>query len=77
MSIDRLPHAEVRPTWGTVASNMTVRYLAHPALRVAFIQSNEDPDMVYVVSDEPLPQNIDQAAAMIESWRMSNGQAAP
>lgn len=54
MCIDRLPYQKVRPTWGRPSSAMTVRYLSHPDLRLAFIQVISEPEMVYVVSDETL-----------------------
>jgi hypothetical protein len=76
MSIDRLPYSEVKPHWRHPSAAMTARYLSHPELRVAFIQSQSEPDMVYVVSDEPLPETLDEAVAVIAKWR-GDHEAAP
>lgn len=75
MALDRLPYRDIRPTWGRPSSQMTVRYVSHPDLRIGFIQVPFDPEMVYVVTDEPLPADTDQAMAMVEKWRLDNGQA--
>jgi hypothetical protein len=71
--IDKLPCRSIRPTWVNPASNMTIRYLSHPTLRLAFIQVVNEPTMVYVVSDEPLPGSFVEAEAVVEQWRVDNG----
>ena len=69
MCVDRLPCCQIRPTWVTRPGN---RYLSYPALRVAFIQSTADPEMIYVVSDERLPETLAEAAAVVETWSKNN-----
>jgi hypothetical protein len=73
MPTDRLPYREVRPTWGNIDSRTTVRYAAHPSLRLAFVQVPGDASYVYVVSDEPLPTNFDEALAVVDRWRVEHG----
>lgn len=73
MSLDRLPYRAIRPTWANPSSAMTVRYVAHPTLRLAFVQVVSDSEYVYVVSDETLPGSLDEAAAVVTRWRMENG----
>ena len=74
--IDRIPYRQVRPTWGRPAANMTVRYLAHPDLRLAFIQVIDEPEHVFVVSDQPLPASLEAAILVVEQWRSENGQTS-
>lgn len=73
--IDRVLYQTVRPTWGRPSSSMTVRYVAHPDLRLAFIQTLVEPGFVYVVSDEPLPDSLEGAILIVEKWREANGEA--
>lgn len=75
MPCDRVAYQTVRPTWGRPSSAMTVRYVAHPDLRLAFIQTVVEPQYVYVVSDEVLPDNVDSAMSIVERWRAENGEA--
>jgi len=72
MCVDRALTADIRPTWVGPPSNMRVRYLSHPDLRLAFIQAVEEPDTVYIVSDEPLPETLDEAVAVITKWRVDH-----
>ena len=51
---------------------MTVQYVAHPDLRLAFIQVIAEPGMVYVVSDEPLPVSCVDAVEFVQRWRVEN-----
>lgn len=74
MCIDRVPYETVRPTWANPVTNMRVRYLSHPDLRLAFIQTIDDPEFVYVVSDQVLPVSLDEAHAVAAQWRVDNGQ---
>ena len=75
MPTDRLPCAEIRPPWTRFSAGMRIRYLSHPALKVAFIQSVDEVGMVYVVSDDRLPETLDEAAAIVAAWREENGRS--
>lgn len=70
MPVDRVPCRDVKPHW---LSRPGDRYMAHPELRVAFIQSVAEPDMIYVVSDEKLPTSVFEAAQIVIEWRAQNG----
>lgn len=74
MPLDRVPFQTIKPTWGRPSTHMSIRYAVHPSLRLAFIQTMEDPEYVFVVSDERLPISIPEAIAVIERWRSENGQ---
>ena len=76
MSVERLESSDIKPNWPRPTSHMTTRYLSHPDLRLAFIQVADEPELVYVVSDEPLPETVGEAIAMVEKWRDKNGRAA-
>jgi hypothetical protein len=65
MPTDRVAYQSVRPTWGRPSSSMTVRYVAHPELRLAFIQTIVEPGFVYVVQDEPLPESLEMAMLIV------------
>lgn len=75
MPLDRVPFSKVRPTWANPSSHMTVRYVAHPSLRLAFVQVADEPMHVYVVSDEPLPGSFDEAVAVVAKWRTEHGKS--
>lgn len=71
--IDRLPMDVIMPTWSTQGGT---RWLSHPDLRVAMVQLQDEPDWIYVISDEALPPTLERAVAVVIHWRASNGQAA-
>jgi hypothetical protein len=74
MPFDRLPCANIRPDWFDFPED---RYLSHPSLRVAFIQIRDDPAMVYVASDQKLPETWNEAAEMVAAWRSENAPTTP
>lgn len=68
--IDKFPFAEIIPTWKIVKGS---RYMSHPELRTAVIQTMEKPDVVYVVSDQKLPESVAEAVAMVTEWEAAHG----
>ena len=64
--IDRMDVNAVIPSWGALPAN---RYMSHPSLRTAVIQMLDEPGVVYVVSDEALPRDNEEAKAMVIKWR--------
>jgi len=69
VTIDRLACLEIHPTW---AAKPARRMKLHPTLRLAFVQIVEDPEMIFVISDEPLPETLNAAVAAIMAWRSQN-----
>lgn len=62
--IDKLRAADIRPTWVNPPSAMEGRYLSFPQFRLAYIQRADDPDTIYVVSDQRLPETLAEAIQM-------------
>jgi hypothetical protein len=69
MSIECCDVHVVRPDWSDPKG---VRYVSHPRLRVAMIQLLDDPDKVYVVTDQALPRSIADAIEIVEKWRIAS-----
>lgn len=66
--ISRHPVMDIIPMWTQVAGD---RYVSHPALRTAIVQLLDDPDHVYAVADEMLPDSIESARKIVAKWRES------
>ena len=63
--IDKLRTADIRPQWLRPAQTMSgARYSSYPQLRLAYIQRADAPDMIFVVSDQRLPETLDEAMQM-------------
>lgn len=67
--IDRLPTRQIIPNWQTPKAD---RYMAHPSCRTAMIQMMSEPEFVYVVSDDRLPESVSEARDIVEKWRMDH-----
>ena len=72
MTIERAPAKELLPHWLDKPQN---RYRSHPSLRVAFIQRLDEPETIFVVNDQALPQSTAEAMEMIDKWREANETA--
>lgn len=72
MCIDRIPCIAIDAYW---ARHPEDRYVAHPPLRLAFVQLLAEPAVIYVVSDQPLPETFERAVVAIEEWRVASVQA--
>lgn len=70
--IERLPVMEIRPSWEDPKGN---RYVSHPALRMAIIQVTDDPEYIYVVTEQMLPTSTDGAVTMVTKWKEANATA--
>lgn len=70
--IERLPVMDIRPSWEDPKGN---RYVSHPSLRMAIIQVLDDPEFIYVVSDQVLPTSSEGAVTMVTKWREANATA--
>lgn len=69
--IDRLPVLDIMPAWGIPKGD---RYVSHPAVRTAMIQVMTDPTVVYVISDQKLPESIAEAVGMVEQWKVEDAR---
>jgi hypothetical protein len=72
MTIERQDVLTIRPEWGDPKGN---RYQSLPALRIAFIQLLEEPEFVYIVTDQALPESVAGAVGMVQQWRISQDAA--
>jgi hypothetical protein len=64
--IERLPCGTIKPPWTTRPAD---RYLSHPHLNIAIIQTLFDPEFVYVVTEQVLPISVLDAVSMVVQWR--------
>lgn len=65
--IERLPVGKIMPTWSNCIAD---RYVSHPIeMRVAIIQMVDEPESVYCVSDEMLPNSIATAREIVRKFR--------
>jgi len=76
--IDRLPVREIKPTWEADPANRFVAHdecnlLAYDHLRIAFVQIKDEPDVVYVITEQELPKSIDHAIQVVSEWRLHYG----
>lgn len=67
--IEVYPVREIRPGWAT---RPATRYQSHPDLRAAVIQCEDDPERIWMVTDQKLPESIQEAVDMIVAWRAEN-----
>jgi hypothetical protein len=70
--IDRCITRQIIPEWQTPRGD---RYMSHPSCRTAMIQLLAEPEFVYVVSDDRLPESVIEARAMVEQWRTDHEAA--
>jgi hypothetical protein len=68
--IERMAVNDIRPSWSNPLGD---RYVSHPDLRFALIQLMDDPNYIYVVTDQVLPAGIVHARDMVAEWRQTNG----
>jgi len=70
--IEKVATKVILPHW---LDHPTNRYRSHPSLRVAFIQRLDEPETIFVVSEQALPQSTAEAMEMIDKWREANETA--
>ena len=66
--IESQPVSLIRPTW---AMKSATRYVSHPDLRFALIQL-EGETVVYCVTEQKLPESLQEAVEMITAWKVEN-----
>ena len=69
MPIERVAMVDVMPSWAVAGGH---RFLSHPELRLCFLQLSHETEIIYVVSDQPLPETLNDAIAIVEAWRISH-----
>ena len=69
MPIEKCFTKDVMPSWLLEGGT---RYLANPTHRLCFLQLAGETEILYVVSDQPLPKTVDAAIAMVEAWRIAD-----
>ena len=69
MPIEKCFTKDVMPSWLVAGGT---RYLSNATHRLCFLQLAGETEILYVVSDQPLPKTVDAAIAMVEAWRIAN-----
>ncbi len=54
---------------------MADRYMSHPFMGRAIVQLTDDPDHVYVMTDQALPRSAPEARQIVTAWRIANETA--
>jgi hypothetical protein len=56
------------PTWQFPVAD---RYVSHHFMGRAIVQLTDDPDHVYVISDQALPRSVPDARQIVTEWRIA------